>query len=274
MKKLTFIFLILFSFSLNSYSEINIDFFDNSQYLQNQNPNEWTYELQKATYLYFFTKKDFNQIGRFYNFIKTQGSTKLDGDMEFANPIIIALTDYRYNKYLKELYEVIPEAFSLSANNGNTLSEAPIIFAIRTNILDNVKFFFENNIPIKMTEDLFGSFDRGGSRFKFGFNLLTAIDNPNGQHIHNYLVSRGYEEESKPFKSDYYLYCPESVYSAPGFKSKYTDKIDTRTKLKVEKYTNYKKDGSQWVKIVYDKNKTGWIPDTFLYPETRKGEGI
>ena len=38
------------------YSEINIDFFDNSQYLQNQNPNEWTYELQKATYLYFFTK--------------------------------------------------------------------------------------------------------------------------------------------------------------------------------------------------------------------------
>lgn len=60
----------------------------------------------------------------------------------------------------------------------------------------------------------------------------------------------------------------------PGFKSKYIDKIDTRTKLKVEKYTNYKKNGSQWVKIVYDKNKTGWIPDTFLYPETRKGEGI
>lgn len=263
---------IILGFSV--YSEIRIDYFDNSKYVEDKNPREWTFEIQKVAYLYFLDKKDFNKIGEFYNFIQELGYKKTYGDIEFANPVIIALTDFRYNKYLEELYKVVPEAFSLSYYDGNVRSVAPIIFAIRTNILENVRFFFDHNISIKMTDELFGSFDMGGSRFRFGFNLLTAIDSSNGQHIHDYLVSKGYEEESKPFRNDYYLYSPESVHFSPGFKSKYLDKITAGTKVTVVKYTNYKVDGYQWVKIVYDKNKTGWIPDTFLYPKTRKGEGI
>lgn len=274
MKKLTFIFLILFSFSLNSYSEINIDFFDNSQYLQNQNPDDWTYELQTSAYLYYFEKKDFNKIGEFYNFIERLKSQKVGGDMEFSNPVIIALNNFDYNNYLDELYSVIPTAFTQQNVHG-IYSEAPIVFAIRTNILSNVKFFFDNEIPISMEDaDLFGSFDRGGSRFKFGYNLLTAIDNPNGDHIKEYLVSKGHEEEGVPFRSDYYLFNPESVFYSPGFNSKVIDRVKAGTKVNVVKHTYYLKNGYQWAKIIYDKNKEGWIKDTYLLPVTKKGEGI
>lgn len=49
--------LALLILNFSSYSDVSIDFFDNLQYAQYKNPDEWSYVLQVATYLYYFEKK-------------------------------------------------------------------------------------------------------------------------------------------------------------------------------------------------------------------------
>ena len=261
MKKLIIILGIFLELNFCCFSEMKIDFFENGKYKENQTASDWTYEIQKCFYCYYFEKKDFEQIKTFYNFIKELDS-KSFGSLAFANPVIIAIEKFRYNSYLTNLYEIIPDAFERNAYDGNVDLPAPIIYAIESNILNNVKFFFEKNIPIKINEDLFGSLDRGGSRFNFGFNLLTAINNPNANRIKEYLISQGFAPETDAPNRDYILRSAQNVYQEPGISSICLGRIYPYTKIKVKKYTNYKKNGFQWVQIQYDNNKSGWIIDT------------
>lgn len=69
-EKIFIAILALLILNFSSYSDVSIDFFDNLQYAQYKNPDEWSYVLQVATYLYYFEKKDFKKIGEFHNFIE------------------------------------------------------------------------------------------------------------------------------------------------------------------------------------------------------------
>ncbi|MCR5400752.1 MAG: SH3 domain-containing protein [Treponema sp.] len=273
MKKLFIIITLFFMVNFSFYSEMNIDFFENEKYQENRNGADWTYEVQTFVYCYYLEKKDFDSLQKFYTFIKELDKDTF-GTLDFANPVIIALEKYRYNAYLNVLYEKIPDAFERNAYDGNIYLPAPIIYAINTNILSNVSFFFDKNISIEMKEDLFGSLDRGGSRFNFGFNLLTAIDNPNGNHIKEYLISKGFAPEEVAPKREFILRSEQNVYSEPGTSSICLGRLYPSTKIKALKYTNYKKNGYQWVQIQYDNKKTGWVIDTALRMVLKKNEMI
>lgn len=264
------IFVIFTNLCIYSESQFSISFFDNAEYKQIQKKDYWTYEMQEVGYQYFFLKKDFEGIFKFYEFNKQWYSK------EFCNPVIFALKSEKYKESLQKLYDLIPEAFDMPDNTSKGFSEKPIIYAIRFAGVDCVKFFFDKKIPIAMDESLFGSWDVGGNKFPFGFNLLTAIDG-NDKNYNNkmqkYLISQGFSKERQVSNVVYYSRNSENIYTKPGYKNKCIGYILSLKKIDVISFTMYKVDGCQWAKINYEDNKIGWIPVTYL-SHMWEGHGI
>ena len=276
-KKLSFLIIyLIFSAMLFSESQICIPFYETKEYKKYTDTAMWSYNVQKAAYLYFYEKKDFESIKDFYNFI-SDIKTATYKSMDFCNPCIIAILEPRYRKFLINLYDYIPDSFLRSDYSNGGPSDKPIIFAVRYGGVESVKIFFEKKIPINLDQlDLFEPWDAGGSRYPYGFNLMTVADgmdkNYNKRMI-DYLYLNGCEREEKSLNVEYYIVDKKNVYSEPGFNNSFLDVINPSIKIKVEKITMFKQDGYQWAKISYGKNKSGWITVANLRHIT-KGDGI
>lgn len=276
MKRNFYSLFFLLNISVFCYSENNfsISFYENKEYENISDVNILNYKVQELAYIYYFNEKNFDGIKDFYDYIQSLKDT-VWYSIDFCNPVIIAILSTEYCKYLAQLYDKIPYAFQKSSKDSEGFSDKPIIYAVRYGGIDSVKFFFDKKIEIKLDESvLFSWWDAGGSRYPYGFNLMTVADGLDkyyNKEMIDYLATIGYEKEEIAPNVDYYIAESKNVFVEPGLENRCVDFITPKQKIKVEKFTMYKQNGYQWAKITYGKNKEGWITVTNIRHDVRGG---
>lgn len=224
------------------------------------NPGYWTLERQRDIYEKLFSEMNLDEAWYFRHFVESLAQYHHDDPVYEYNPFFLCCE--KYPEILPLMFEAEPELFLCGNCDTGDWSESPIIYVIKNNLLEWVKFFFENNIPFSDVSDnvLYGSLNRGGPRFRFGGNLLLYAED---SEIRDYLISQGIPSESKPKAwYEYYLTIDSTdVYAEPGLGNPVLTSITRETSFTVESILTYRIDGTQWMKIVAG-NTEGWIQTT------------
>lgn len=146
--------------------------------------------------------------------------------------------------------------------NWGDYSESPFLYVIKNKSLEDVKFYFDNEIPVLESKDelLYGSRNAGGPRFGIGGNILLYAEN---EEIRNYLISKGIPTEIKAVDYFYYYLKDDSVniYENPGLNNSIVATITKEDSFTPISVLTYRIDNQKWMKIKFNE-KEGWIPES------------
>ena len=146
--------------------------------------------------------------------------------------------------------------------NWGDYSESPFLYVIKNKSLEDVKFYFDNEIPVLESKDelLYGSRNAGGPRFGIGGNILLYAEN---EEIRNYLISKGIPTEIKAVDYFYYYLKDDSVniYENPGLNNSIVATITKEDSFTPISVLTYRIDNQRWMKINFNE-KEGWIPES------------
>lgn len=244
--------------SNNQKDKIEKDF--SNIYGISNDPNYWTNEKQKEIYEMLFEKQDLSEVLKFRKFIESLAKYHHDKPLYEYNPIFLCYEKYPEN--LQFFVENKKELFLFGNINWGDYSESPFLYVVKNNSIKNVKFYFDNEIPVLESEDdvLYGSRNAGGPRFGIGGNILLYTDN---EEIRNYLISKGVPSEIDADTDFVYSLTKDavSIYKNPGFNNPILATITKKENFTAIKVLAYKVDNEQWMKINFDKIE-GWIPQS------------
>ena len=225
-----------------------------------EDPNYWTNEKQKEIYETLFEKQELAEAINFRNFIESLAKYHHDDPIYEYNPIFLCYEKYPEN--LGFFLEKKKELFLSGNINWGDYSESPFLYVVKNKNIDDVKFYFDNELPVLESKDelLYGTRNAGGPRFGIGGNILLYTDN---EEIRNYLISKGVPSEIAAVSYfDYYLK-KETVelYELPGFENQIISTISKSDNFKALKVLTYKIDNEKWMKIEFN-GMEGWIPQS------------
>lgn len=222
-------------------------------------PAWWTIDRQKESYEYLFNTGLLDEALEFRNFIESLAQYHHNEPVYEYNPVLLCYEEYP--EIIPLIFQEKPDLFTRGNITSGSYSSAPIVYVLQNLGLEEVKFYFENNIPfLDVSEDmLFGTMNRGGPRFGIGGNILTYAKDP---EVIEYLISKGIPTEVKAYDFFYYLKGDTlDVHSAPGKDTDIVGTLTNETMFKALSVLSYKVDGSQWMKISFD-DMEGWIPQS------------
>lgn len=223
-------------------------------------PNHWTIKLQEETYDRLFEEQDYDRALEFRNFIESLAQYHHNEPVYEYNPVFLCYE--KYPEVIPLILDVKPDLFTRGSIDMGTWSKAPIVYVLQNLGLEEVKFYFENEIPFLDVRDelLYGTMNRGGPRFGIGGNILTYAKDP---EVIEYMISQGVPAEVKASRSySYYLKLDEvEVHGAPGNDTDVVGTIAKGAKFSALSVLTYKIDDTQWMKISFD-DKEGWIPSS------------
>lgn len=225
-----------------------------------KSPDHWTNDLQKQMYDQLFEAQELDKALEFRNFIESLAQYHHNEPVYEYNPVFLCYE--KYPEILPLILEVKPELFTRGNMNFGSWSKAPIVYVLENLGLEEVKFYFENNIPfLDVREDLlFGTLNRGGPRFGIGGNILTYAKDP---EVIEYMISQGIPAEVEA--SEWFSYSLRTdtldVHSTPGNDTEVIGMLTKGTPIKAISVLTYRVDGSKWMKISFNDTE-GWIPDS------------
>lgn len=242
------------SFSLSELQ--NISNLKDLKYDEVIDPIFWNNSMQEGVYINLFSKKDVNQIIKFREFIESLATLHGKEPVYEYNPVILAIKSYP--KMLTPLFEKRPDLFLHGSTEYGNYTIAPIIYVLRNSYLENLKFFFDNNIDWEKSYEMYGSRNAGGSEYFLGGSLLTDAEN---LETIDYLVSKGFSKEKEISDYDIYI-CKEiiNLYENPSFNSKVINQLSAEVKISGIVITLYKSENYQWIKLQTQDGITGWAP--------------
>lgn len=256
----------------NQYDQKVEDFIERNL---SSDPHYWTLELQREKYRKFFDENNLDEALNFRKFIEALSENNNHPVYEY-NPLFLCYESYP--QLIDFFYEKRPDLF-LKGNYDLGLGrrECPFLYVVKNKSLEDVKFYFDNNIPVfSLSEDEFyGDRNAGGPRFGLGGNVL-LYTKPG--KIRDYLILQGVPAELEPDTS-FMLYGftkDIEIYKNPGFDREVIGVLpkmesgiyhEERTDFQVVSVLAYKVDDSGWIKITYNGIK-GWIPsNSFEYSD-------
>ena len=223
-------------------------------------PNYWTNEKQKEVYNVLFQKQDLTEVLNFHTFIESLAKYHHNEPLYEYNPIFLCYEQYPEN--LQFFLENKKELFLFGNMNWGDYSESPFLYVIKNKSLEDVKFYFDNEIPVLESKDelLYGSRNAGGPRFGIGGNILLYAEN---EEIRNYLISKGIPTEIKAVDYFYYYLKDDSVniYENPGLNNSIVATITKEDSFTPISVLTYRIDNQKWMKIKFNE-KEGWIPES------------
>ena len=229
-------------------------------------PEHWTLNRQKTAYDAYFAKQELDMALDFRLFIESLAQYHHNEPVYEYNPVFLCYE--KYPEILPLIHEVKPELFLRGNIDFGSYSKSPIVYVLENYGLDEVKFYFENNIPfLDVREDLlYGTLNRGGPRFGLGGNILSYAKAPD---VIAYMIFQGVPCEVNASSSFVYYLNEDSVYvfSEPGFYADIVGTLYADTAFKVLSVLTCKVDDFQWVKLSFD-DCEGWIPSVFLDYDT------
>lgn len=225
-----------------------------------EDPNYWTNEKQKEIYETLFEKQELEEVIEFRNFIESLAKYHHDDPIYEYNPIFLCYEKYPDN--LGFFLEKKKELFLSGTINWGDYSESPFLYVVKNKTIDDIKFYFDNELPVLESKDelLYGSRNAGGPRFGIGGNILLYTDN---EEIRNYLISKGVPSEIDAVSYFAYYLKKDNVeiYELPGFKNQVIATISKNDNFTALKVLTYKIDDEQWMKIAFNEIE-GWIPQS------------
>lgn len=230
-------------------------------YEHEKEPNYWTLDRQKEKYDEYLEAGNLDEALRFRDFVESLAQYHHNEPVYDYNPVFLC-----YEKYLDVIpliLEVKPDLFLRGNIEMGDYSQSPFLFAVKNGSLEDVQFFFENDIPVlDVNSDLlYGSRNVGGPRFAFGGNVLLYA---NSEEIRDYLISKGVPAEAAPNSGDYQFKKDCGfVYEEPGYDSPIIARLPDDAHITALSVLAYKVDDTQWMKFAYEGGE-GWVPTLFV----------
>ena len=221
-------------------------------------PNYWTNEIQKEVYDSLFQKQDLNEVLKFRTFIESLAKYHHNEPLYEYNPIFLCYEKYPEN--LQFFVENKKELFLSGNMNWGDYSESPFLYVVKHKSLEDVKFYFDNEIPVLECKDelLYGTRNAGGPRFGIGGNILLYAEN---EEIRNYLISKGIPTEITAVDFFYYLKDESAdIYEHPGLNNSVVTVITKEDSFTPISVLTYRIDNQKWMKIKVNEIE-GWIPE-------------
>ncbi|MCQ2583736.1 MAG: SH3 domain-containing protein [Treponema sp.] len=229
-----------------------------------EEPKYWTIERQKEIYETLFKDKDLEEAKCFRNFILSLAKYHHDDPVYEYNPIFLCYE--KYPEYLQSFLEINKDLFHIGNVYEGDYSESPFVYAVKNKSLEDVKFYFDNNLsPLEGNEDLiYGTMNAGGPRFGIGGNILYYAGT---EEIRDYLISQGVPSEIDPasYLEFFLLEDDVNIYDNPGVNNQVLATISRNDSFKGIKVLAYKVDNARWLKIKFNEIE-GWISSSsFAY---------
>ncbi|GMO53196.1 MAG: hypothetical protein Pg6C_19430 [Treponemataceae bacterium] len=225
------------------------------KYEETVDPVFWNLSMQEGMYRLFFQRNDLAEAARFRGFIENLAEFRRGEPVYDYNPVILALDEFP--NALPELYKNRADLFLRGHITGDGYTISPIIHAVREKNLEGTRFFLENNVPWRDSQEMYGTRDRGGSEYPLGGSLLTDSDS---RAVSDYLVSKGFEREANLDALIYIAASEINVFSQPDFNSPIICRLAKDAVIKPIKITLYKNDGYQWICFETGAGEIGWAP--------------
>lgn len=235
-----------------------------AQMADDDDPMSWTINRQKKVYDMCFQRGNLYDALVFRCFIESLAQYHHNEPVYEYNPVFLCYE--KYPDIIPLIFQEKPELFTRGNIDFGSYSKAPVVYAIQNLGVEDVAFYYENNIPfLDVSEDhLYGTLNRGGPRFGIGGNLLTYASDP---EIIEYLISQGIPPEVEAEGSYFYYLTQDEVevHAEPGNDTEIVGTLTEETRFKALSVLTYDVDGHQWMKVSFD-GIEGWIPrSSFQY---------
>ncbi len=251
----------------NTVEEISENAVSASDYNHHtDDPNYWTNERQKEVYDALFQEQNFTEILNFRTFIESLAQYHHGEPLYEYNPVFLCYE--KYPESLQFFVENKKELFLCGNMTWGDYSESPFLYVVKNKTLQDVEFYFDNEIPVLESKEelLYGSRNAGGPRFGIGGNILLYAAN---EEIRDFLISEGVPSELDAVK--YFVYYlredTADIYENPGFNSTVLATISKDEKFTALKVLTYKIDNQKWMKINFNDTE-GWIPESSFNYDT------
>jgi len=231
--------------------------FESIYYKNIKSPEVWTFEEQIKKYDDFFTNKKDSEILEFYDYIKSIQKYHHYEPVYIYNPIFLCFD--KYPEYLDYFLKNRIELFTHGNIEYSNYLKSPFIYVLQNKSLQELKYFYDNKISNLFTKEefLYGSLERGGSRFGIGGNFLLYTDDMDKI---KYLISKGVPKTANAPSDFDYLITEDNVkvYDNPGFDKNVIHILNKNEIINGIKITTFKINNFQWLYISHEDIK-GWI---------------